>query len=153
MAWHNPRMSLRLASIALVLAAACGGPSRKPATTPVPAATSTDDAAEPAATDPDFEATMRAGITFIDELAAEVTAAAGDCPKVAAAIETTFARHQPTLDKIAAYGRDPALKARSETWVQAHQDELGAAAEKLDPAIGPCKDDPAVQAAAGKAGA
>ena len=151
-------MQFRLAAIVLVFAAACGGKAKPSPTTPPPSADTTAVAptgptaspATPAAEDPEFEAAMRGGATFVADLADSVAAVGADCTKIAAAIDATLARHRAVFDKIAAYDKDPTMKPRTEAWLQSHQGELAAPAQKLGEAIAPCIEDPAVQAAVQK---
>ncbi len=147
-------MRARLASIILTVAVtACGGKSHPPAgPTPPPGDVAAGDpaAAPPVVDDAEFEAHMQAGLAFIDELADGVEAASGDCAKVAAAIEATVARHPDVLASAAQYDRDPLLKAHSQAWLEHHQDELSAAGERIGAGVGPCTEDPAVQAAVQK---
>ena len=149
-------MRVRLASIlvaaAAVLslaAAGCGGKAVAPATTPPPA----DPTPSPtsAVSDAELDATMRQGLAYLVELGdslAEVTA--GDCSGVAAVIEASVARHGAVLAAVSSYDRDPVLKVRSDAWMDSHRGEINGAGERIGPALAPCTEDAAVQAAVGK---
>lgn len=130
---------------AVAASAGCGGkakPAPAPAPEPAPSAT---------VTDAELQATLEAGLVFVNELAAALEAAAGNgCPAVAAAIDDVATRHRDTIVKSGEQERDPSVRERSQAWITAHTGELEAAAEKIGAAIEPCAVDPAVQAAAGR---
>ena len=53
-------------------------------------------------------------------------------------------------DWLRRYGQDPALKQRTEAWLQGHKPEVEAATAKIGAALVPCADDSAVQTAVEK---
>jgi bacterioferritin-associated ferredoxin len=143
-------MRARLATMmfAVLAVAACGGKAAAPA--PTPPAPAPEPATAPApVSDAEVEATMRAGLAFITDLGDSMAAAQGqDCAVLAKAMNDVITRHADAIAASTRLEQDPATKARADAWVEAHEAELQAAAEKIGPAAEPCANDPAVQAAA-----
>lgn len=144
-------MAHRLGSIvaAAVLAAAvtaCGSKAKPAPTAPPP-----PDPPPAAVSDAELDEAMRTGLAFLTELGDALAAVAGqDCATIAKAMEDTTARNAAAIEAATRFDRDPAVKPRAEAWLQAHEAEVTAIAEKIGPVVGPCAEDPAVQAAAAK---
>lgn len=94
---------------------------------------------------------MSAQLAFIVELGDSLAAVSGqECATIARTIDDAVTAHPDVLEGAARVDADPVLKARADAWIHAHQGELDAAATKIGAAVGPCTEDPAVQAAAAR---
>ena len=138
-----------LAVLACGLLAACGPKSTPAPATPAPATTT--PAEPPASTqtisDADLEAIMRETVAMFTAVSDAVSAAGGDCAKVATGIEQAAGEHAELLQRAHALDEDPSATDRAEKWMGAHEAELKPVFERLFAGLEPCKDDPAVQAA------
>jgi hypothetical protein len=145
----GPRLGSIVVAAALAAATACSGKAKPAPTAPPPA-----DPPPAAVSDAELDAAMTTGMTFLAELGDALAAVAGqDCAIIAKTIEDTVARNAAAIEAATRYDHDPAVKPRADAWLQAHEGELTAAAAQIGPAVAPCTDDPAVQAAAAKLGA
>lgn len=152
----------RLASIVVVLLAlaAC----KKQESSPRPLAPLPGDGAGTGAAPPDptpppsamndaeFDALMMDVVAYITKVGAAVTAANGDCAKMATGIEAVAADHREVIARARALDEDPSAEDRGDAWMKAHEADIAPVFQALFEGLAPCQSDPAVRAAIEKMG-
>lgn len=119
-----------------------GSGSAAPDPTPAPSSMS----------DAEFDALMRDVIAYIEKVGGAVSAAGGDCAKMASGIEAVAAEHGGLIERTRALDEDASSEDRADAWMRAHEAEVKPIFEGLFAGLAPCQDDPGVQAAMEKMG-
>ena len=146
---------MKLATVAVVLACACGGSAKKPAPAPSnqpvleaapPPPVEDPPVVAPAMSDEAFEAMMAQAVAMFTAMGAAADAAGADCGKLADGIDQVMGDNQPFIASMAQYKDDEAMDKRAQEWMQGHMDEVMQPMMKVGTAGQQCASDPKFQA-------
>lgn len=147
---------MRMFAVCVVAIATIACSKSKPATTPPPpdptptvTDPTTDPAAPPAGTpsDAELEAMFAETVTFFEELGAAIDGNQASCPDMAKAITAVLDQHGPLLARAKSFEGNQEVDAKADAYMDAHKDQVAAAAAKVGPGMQACAGDADVQAA------